>query len=95
LDPLQSLGDEVIFIWYLSDAVMHGTGTCIDPALAQVLSEGKDFFGDGCDYGHGHGNGDVSGAGETFASGYSLARSGECYGYGYAYDNGNSFRCTF
>lgn len=83
----------MIFIWYLADAVMHGTGVCVDPALAQVLSDGENFFGDGRDYGHG--NGDASGAGETFASGYSLARSGECYGYGPSYYNGKSFPFTF
>ena len=83
----------MILIWYLADAVMHGSGLCVDTALASVLSEGEHFFGDGLH--HGTGYGEANGSGITQANAYCGPRSGECHGYGLGYDSGKSFPFTF
>ena len=79
----------MIFIWYLADAVMHGTGYCLDKDLASSLAHGKAFFGDGAYYGDGRGsfvgasqylNKNLYGIGNDFGYGY---------GYGDGYDNGS------
>jgi hypothetical protein len=83
----------LVLIWYLADAVMHGSGLCVDTALASVLSEGTHFFGDGSHYGDGFG--EVDGSGIVQAGVYYSPRSGECHGYGLGYDSGKSFSFTF